>query len=69
VAGPAGGVGVACIQGGLRLAEFRILAPGPQQVIGQLRAAGIGLPVGQADTPALQAVLTGPQGTRVVLVS
>jgi hypothetical protein len=55
--------------GGLRLSEFRILAPDPQQVIGQLRAAGIDLPVGHGDTPALRAVLTGPAGARVVLVS
>jgi hypothetical protein len=55
--------------GGLRLAEFRILAPDPQPVIRHLRAAGIDVPVDHADTPALRAVLTGPQGTRVVLVS
>jgi hypothetical protein len=55
--------------GGLRLSEFRILAPDPQQVIGQLRAAGIDLPVDHADAPALRAVLTGPAGTRAVLVS
>ncbi len=55
--------------GGLRLTEFRILAPDPQQVIRQLRAAGIDLPVDRADTPALRAVLTGPQGTRVILAS
>jgi catechol 2,3-dioxygenase-like lactoylglutathione lyase family enzyme len=54
---------------GLRLTEFSILAPDPQQVIRQLRAAGIDLPVDQADVPALRAVLTGPQDTRVVLVS
>jgi hypothetical protein len=54
---------------GLRLAEFRILAPDPQQVIRQLRAAGIDLPVEHADRPALRAVLTGPQDSRVVLVS
>jgi hypothetical protein len=54
---------------GLRLAEFRILAPDPQPVIRQLRAVGIDLPVGHADVPALRAVLTGPQDTKVVLVS
>jgi hypothetical protein len=54
---------------GVRLTEFRILAPDPQQVIRRLRAAGIDLPVDHADTPALRAVLTGPQGTRLVLVS
>jgi len=54
---------------GLRLTEFRILAPDPQQVSRQLRAAGIDLPVDHADGPALRAVLTGPQGTQVVLVS
>jgi hypothetical protein len=54
---------------GLRLTEFRILAPDPQQVIRQLRAAGIDLPVEHADAPGLRAVLTGPQDTRVVLVS
>jgi hypothetical protein len=53
----------------VRLTEFRILAPDPQQVIRQLRAAGIDLPVDHAGTPALRAVLTGPEGTRVVLVS
>ncbi len=55
--------------GGLRLTEFRILAPDPQQVIRQLRAAGIDLPVDQADVPALRAVLTGPHDSRVVLAS
>jgi hypothetical protein len=54
---------------GLRLTEFRILAPDPQPVIRQLRAASIDLPVEHADVPALRAVLTGPQDTRVVLVS
>jgi catechol 2,3-dioxygenase-like lactoylglutathione lyase family enzyme len=54
---------------GLRLSEFRILAPDPEQVIRQLRAAGIDLPVEHADTPGLRAVLTGPDDTRVVLVS
>jgi Glyoxalase-like domain len=54
---------------GLRLAELRIMAPDPQQVIRQLRAASIDLPVDHADMPALRAVLAGPQGTRVVLVS
>jgi Glyoxalase-like domain len=54
---------------GLRLTEFSILAPDPQQVIRQLRAASIDLPVEHADVPALRAVLTGPQDTRVVLVS
>jgi hypothetical protein len=54
---------------GLRLTEFRILAPDPQPVIRQLRAAGIDLPVEHADVPALRAVLTGPQDTQVVLES
>jgi hypothetical protein len=54
---------------GLRLTEFRVLAPDPQPVIRQLRAAGIDLPVEHADVPALRAVLTGPQGTEVVLES
>jgi Glyoxalase-like domain len=54
---------------GLRLTEFSILAPDPEQVIRQLRAASIDLPVAHADVPALRAVLTGPQDTRVVLVS
>lgn len=54
---------------GLRLTEFSILAPDPEQVIRQLRAASIDLPVDHADIPGLRAVLTGPQDTRVVLVS
>jgi hypothetical protein len=54
---------------GLRLTEFSILAPDPPQVIRQLRAAGIDLPVEHADRPALRAVLTGPQNTKLVLVS
>jgi hypothetical protein len=54
---------------GLRLTEFRILAPDPEQVIRELRAAGIDLLVEHADAPALRAVLTGPQDTQVVLVS
>jgi hypothetical protein len=54
---------------GLRLTEFRILDPDPEHVIRQLRATGIDLPVEHADTPALRAVLTGPQDTQVVLVS
>jgi catechol 2,3-dioxygenase-like lactoylglutathione lyase family enzyme len=54
---------------GLRLSELRILAPNAQQVIRQLRATSIDLPVDEADTPALRAVLTGPGGTRVVLAS
>jgi hypothetical protein len=54
---------------GLRLTEFSILAPDPQQVIRQLRAASIDLPVEQADVPALRAVLAGPDDTQVVLVS
>jgi hypothetical protein len=54
---------------GLRLTEFRILAPDPEPVIRQLRAAGIDLPVERADGPALRAVLTGPQDTEVVLES
>ena len=54
---------------GLRLSEFRISAPNPQQVIRQLHATGIDLPVDQADAPALHAVLTGPRDTRLVLSS
>jgi hypothetical protein len=54
---------------GLRLAEFRILAPNPDDVVRQLHAASIDLPVDQADAPALRAVLTGPGGVRVVLSS
>jgi Glyoxalase-like domain len=54
---------------GLRLTEFRILAPDPQQVIGQLRATGIDLPVDYADAPGLRAVLAGPDDAEVVLVS
>jgi Glyoxalase-like domain len=54
---------------GLRLTEFSILSPDPEQVIRQLRAAGIDLPVAHADVPALRAVLTGPQDTHIVLVS
>jgi hypothetical protein len=54
---------------GLRLTDFRILAPDPEPVIRQLRAAGIDLPVEHADAPALRAVLTGPQDTEIVLES
>ncbi len=54
---------------GLQLTEFRILAPDPYQVSSELRAVGLDLPVDQADAPALHAVLTGPDGTRVVLDS
>jgi hypothetical protein len=54
---------------GLRLRELRILAPNAAQVVSQLRATSIDLPVDQADAPALRAVLTGPGDTRVVLAS
>lgn len=54
---------------GLLLTEFRILAPNPDEVVRQLHAASIDLPVDHADVPALRAVLTGPSGTRVVLSS
>jgi catechol 2,3-dioxygenase-like lactoylglutathione lyase family enzyme len=54
---------------GLRLSELRILAPNARQVLRQLRATSIDLPVDQADAPALRAVLTGPGDTRVVLAS
>jgi len=54
---------------GLRLTDFRILAPNPQQVVRQLRATDIDLPVDHADAPALRAVLTGPRDTRLVLTS
>jgi glyoxalase-like protein len=54
---------------GLRLAEFRILAPNPEQVLGQLHATGIDLSVEHAGRPALHAILTGPQDSRLVLAS
>lgn len=54
---------------GLRLTEFRILAPDPDLVTSELRAAGLDLPVDRADEPALHAVLTGRGGTRLVLDS
>ena len=54
---------------GLRLTEFRILAPDPDKVVRELRAASIDLPVDHADAPALRAVLTGPADVRVVLSS
>ncbi|HUB37544.1 MAG TPA: VOC family protein [Streptosporangiaceae bacterium] len=54
---------------GLRLSEFRILAPDPDKVARQLHAASIDLPVDRADAPALRAVLTGPSDVRVVLTS
>jgi hypothetical protein len=54
---------------GLRLAQFGILAPNPDDVARQLRATGIDLPVDHADVPRLHAVLVGPEDTRVVLAS
>jgi hypothetical protein len=54
---------------GLRLAEFRILAPDPEEVIRQLQATSIDLPVDRADAPGLQAVLLGPHDSQVVLTS
>jgi Glyoxalase-like domain len=54
---------------GLRLAEFRILAPDPLLVTRQLRAVGVEVVAGHAGRPALEAILTGPRDTRVVLRS
>jgi hypothetical protein len=54
---------------GLRLADFRILTPNPDEVVKRLRAASIGLPVDHAEVPGLRAVLTGPGDTKVVLGS
>ena len=54
---------------GLHLAEFRILAPNPEQIIRHLQATNIDLPVDHADIPALQAVLTGARDLRFVLTS
>jgi hypothetical protein len=54
---------------GLRLIEFRILAPNPEDVARQLRATSIDLPVEQAHAPGLHAVLAGPGDARVVLAS
>jgi hypothetical protein len=54
---------------GLRLADFRIFAPDPDKVSSELRAAGLDLPVDRGDAPALHAVLTGPEGTELVLES
>jgi hypothetical protein len=54
---------------GLRLIEFRIRTPKPNDVARQLRATSIDLPVDHADAPGLYAVLAGPGNTRVVLAS
>jgi hypothetical protein len=54
---------------GLRLADFRVLAPNPDDVVKRLRAAGIELPVDEADAPGLRAILAGPGGSEVILSS
>jgi Glyoxalase-like domain len=54
---------------GLRLADFRILAPNPDDVVKRLRAASIDLPVDHGEAPGLRAVLTGPGDSTVVLSS
>jgi Glyoxalase-like domain len=54
---------------GLRLADFRILVPNPDEVAKRLRAASIDLPVDHAEVPGLRAVLTGPGDSKVVLSS
>lgn len=54
---------------GLHLADFRILAPNPDEVARRLGAVSIDLPVEYADMPGLRAVLTGPGDTQVVLRS
>jgi hypothetical protein len=54
---------------GLRLADVRILAPNPDEVVKRLRAASIDLPVDHGEVPGLRAVLTGPAGSKVVLSS
>jgi hypothetical protein len=54
---------------GLRLADFRILAPNPDEVVKRLHAASIDLPVDQAEEPGLRAVLAGPGEGQLVLSS
>jgi hypothetical protein len=54
---------------GLTLEEFRLFAPDPEFITARLRALDLDLPVERAAQPALRAVLTGADGSRIVLDS
>ena len=55
--------------GGLTLEELGLSSPGPRRLRERLRVLGLDLPVEDADRPGLCAVLSGPQGGRITLVS
>lgn len=55
--------------GGLVLEEFWLSSPDPGRLHEQLRALGLDLRVEGADRPGLCAVLSGPHGRRITLVS
>ena len=55
--------------GGLTLEELCLSSPDPERLHEQLRVLGLDLPVEGADRPGLCAVLSGPQGRRITLVS
>lgn len=54
---------------GATLAEFRLFSPVPADLAGQLELLGVHVPVSQAARDGLQAVISGPSGTRLMLRS
>jgi Glyoxalase-like domain len=55
--------------GGLTLEELRLSSPDPERLRERLRVLGLDLPVEGPDRPGLCAVLSGPRGRRITLVS